>query len=86
MTGRAKLVEFIEIIMNTGEKDSYFVAVKVFLEKDGRLLILKDNFGDWDLPGERKQRPEIPPPGYSPSVTAGLWTAGKLPCLPGTRR
>ncbi|MBM3256739.1 MAG: NUDIX domain-containing protein [Candidatus Liptonbacteria bacterium] len=35
------------------EKDTYFVAVKVFLEHDGKLLIVKDNFGDWDLPGGR---------------------------------
>lgn len=37
----------------TSEKDIYFVAVKVFLEKDGKFLVLKDNFGDWDLPGGR---------------------------------
>ncbi len=35
------------------QKDTYFVAVKVFFEQDGKLLILKDNFGDWDLPGGR---------------------------------
>ncbi|MFA6495130.1 MAG: NUDIX hydrolase [Candidatus Paceibacterota bacterium] len=35
------------------QKDTYFVAVKVFLKKDGKLLILKDNFGVWDLPGGR---------------------------------
>ena len=35
-------------------KDTYFVAVKLFLEdSDGRLLITKDKFGDWDLPGGR---------------------------------
>ncbi|MFA7216841.1 MAG: NUDIX domain-containing protein [Candidatus Paceibacterota bacterium] len=34
-------------------KDLYFVAVKVFMEKDGKLLIMKDNFGCWDLPGGR---------------------------------
>lgn len=39
--------------MNQKEKDVYFVAVKVFFEKDGKLLILKDSFGDWDLPGGR---------------------------------
>src|SRR3989344_1927750 len=36
-------------IMIAEYKDTYFVAVKVFLEKDGKLLILRDNFGDWDL-------------------------------------
>lgn len=36
------------------EKDLYFVAVKVFLiDEAGRLLITKDRFGDWDLPGGR---------------------------------
>lgn len=36
------------------EKDLYFVAVKIFLEdKEGSLLILKDIFGEWDLPGGR---------------------------------
>nr|KKS45883.1 MAG: hypothetical protein UV11_C0038G0002 [Candidatus Giovannonibacteria bacterium GW2011_GWF2_42_19] len=40
-------------IMIAEYKDTYFVAVKVFLEKDGKLLILRDNFGDWDLPGGR---------------------------------
>ncbi len=36
------------------EKDTYFVAVKVFLEDGkGNLLILKDRFGDFDLPGGR---------------------------------
>ena len=36
------------------EKDLYFVALKVFLEdQKQRLLIIKDRFGDWDLPGGR---------------------------------
>ena len=39
--------------MDIEQKDTYFVAVKVFLEKDGQLLILKDSFGYWDLPGGR---------------------------------
>jgi ADP-ribose pyrophosphatase YjhB (NUDIX family) len=35
-------------------KDVYFVAVKVFLEDNkGNLLITKDRFGDWDIPGGR---------------------------------
>ena len=35
-------------------KDLYFVAVKLFLEdKDGKLFIFKDRFGEWDLPGGR---------------------------------
>lgn len=39
-------------------KDTYFVAVKVFLcDGAGKLFITKDRFGDWDLPGGRL-RPE----------------------------
>jgi 8-oxo-dGTP pyrophosphatase MutT (NUDIX family) len=45
--------------MSTDLKDTYFVAVKVFLKKDGRLLILKDNFGVWDLPGGRIKKDEF---------------------------
>lgn len=44
------------------QKDTYFVAVKVFLEKNGQLLILKDNFGDWDLPGGRIKQDEFETP------------------------
>jgi len=44
------------------EKDSYFVAVKVFLEKDGKFLVMKDNFGDWDLPGGRILKDEFEVP------------------------
>ncbi len=40
-------------------KDTYFVAVKVFLENDGKLLILEDGFGDWDLPGGRIKKDEF---------------------------
>lgn len=36
------------------QKDVYFVAVKVFLQNEkGELLITKDRFGDWDIPGGR---------------------------------
>lgn len=48
--------------MPTSQKDIYFVAVKVFLENDGKLLILKDNFGDWDLPGGRIKKDEFETP------------------------
>jgi len=48
--------------MSTKEKDSYFVAVKVFLERDGKFLVMKDNFGDWDLPGGRIKRDEFETP------------------------
>jgi len=43
-------------------KDLYFVAVKVFMEKDGKLLIMKDNFGVWDLPGGRIKPDEFEAP------------------------
>lgn len=43
-------------------KDLYFVAVKIFLEKDGKFLALKDNFGDWDLPGGRIKADEFERP------------------------
>lgn len=48
--------------MSTHEKDTYFVAVKVFLEKDGKFLVMKDNFGDWDLPGGRIKKDEFEAP------------------------
>lgn len=48
--------------MTTEQKDTYFVAVKIFLEQDGKLLILKDNFGDWDLPGGRIKPDEFETP------------------------
>jgi len=44
------------------DKDTYFVAVKIFFERDGKLLILKDNFGDWDLPGGRIKKDEFETP------------------------
>src|SRR3989344_1152705 len=43
-------------------KDLYFVAVKVFMEKDGKLLIMKDNFGVWDLPWGRIKPDEFETP------------------------
>ncbi len=48
--------------MNTFNKDTYFVAVKVFLRKDDELLILKDSFGYWDLPGGRMKTDEFETP------------------------
>jgi ADP-ribose pyrophosphatase YjhB (NUDIX family) len=48
--------------MSTIEKDSYFVAVKIFLERDGKFLVMKDNFGDWDLPGGRIKKDEFETP------------------------
>lgn len=45
--------------MKADEKDLYFVAVKVFLEKDGKFLIIKDGFGQWDIPGGRIKKSEF---------------------------
>lgn len=44
--------------MNQKQKDTYFVAVKVFLKnKNNQLLIIKDIFDDgWDLPGGRLRK------------------------------
>ena len=47
-------------IMN--EKETYFVAVKVFLEDKGKLFIFKDSFGDWDSPGGRVRKDEFETP------------------------
>lgn len=41
------------------QKETYFVAVKIFLEHKDKLLILKDNFGCWDLPGGRIKKEEF---------------------------
>ena len=48
--------------MSIDQKDTYYVAVKVFLVKNGKLLIVKDNFGDWDLPGGRIKKDEFETP------------------------
>jgi 8-oxo-dGTP pyrophosphatase MutT (NUDIX family) len=47
---------------NIDQKDPYFVAVKVFLERDGKFLVMKDNFGQWDLPGGRIKKDEFAVP------------------------
>lgn len=44
------------------QKDTYFVAVKLFLEKEGKLFIFKDKFGAWDLPGGRIKKHEFETP------------------------
>lgn len=44
------------------QKDTYFVAVKIFLERDGKLFIFKDKFGAWDLPGGRIKKHEFETP------------------------
>lgn len=46
----------------TQAKDSYFVAVKLFLCDEGKLLITHDIFGSWDLPGGRIKKDEFNTP------------------------
>ena len=46
----------------TSERDLYYVAVKVFLERDGEFFVFRDRFGDWDLPGGRIQKHEFDVP------------------------
>ena len=36
--------------------------MKVFLERDGKFLVMKDNFGQWDLPGGRIKKDEFAVP------------------------
>ncbi len=48
--------------MQVTNKDLYFVAVKVFLEKDDKFLIFKDGFGQWDVPGGRIKMDEFETP------------------------
>jgi len=48
--------------MSISDKDTYYVAVKVFLEKDGKLFIFKDGFDRWDLPGGRIKKDEFNTP------------------------
>ncbi len=45
--------------IDISQKDPYFIAVKVFLERGNELLILKDKFGEWDLPGGRIKKSEF---------------------------
>jgi 8-oxo-dGTP pyrophosphatase MutT (NUDIX family) len=47
---------------DNSQKDTYFVAVKLFLEKNGNLFIFKDKFGAWDLPGGRIKKQEFETP------------------------
>lgn len=44
------------------DKDSYFVAVKLFLRDGEKLLITHDIFGAWDLPGGRIKPNEFDTP------------------------
>jgi ADP-ribose pyrophosphatase YjhB (NUDIX family) len=45
--------------MESKEKDLYFIALKVFLERQGKFLILKDGYGEWDIPGGRLTKEEF---------------------------
>lgn len=44
------------------DKEVFFVAVKVFLRDNDKLLIIHDTFGDWDLPGGRIRKDEFDAP------------------------
>ena len=46
--------------MSLEEKEQYFVAVKIFLERDGEFFVCKDKYGSWDLPGGRIHKQETP--------------------------
>lgn len=48
--------------MSLDEKEIYFVAVKIFLERDGKFFICKDVYGNWDLPGGRIKKDEFNTP------------------------
>ena len=48
--------------MSSQEKDLYFVAVKLLLRDDNKLLITHDIFGEWDLPGGRIKKNEFEAP------------------------
>ncbi len=43
-------------------KDLYSVALKLFLRRGDKLLITKDIFGEWDLPGGRIKKEEFKTP------------------------
>ena len=43
-------------------KDQYYVAAKLFLEKNDQLFIFKDKWNDWDLPGGRIRKHEFETP------------------------
>jgi 8-oxo-dGTP pyrophosphatase MutT (NUDIX family) len=54
-----KIIAGNKVIATDGDKDTYFVAVKALLRKGDELLIIKDKFGDWDLPGGRIKKYEF---------------------------
>ena len=45
--------------MNKYDKDLYFVAVKLLIRNEDKLLITHDIFGAWDLPGGRIKKDEF---------------------------
>ncbi|MBI1975169.1 MAG: NUDIX domain-containing protein [Parcubacteria group bacterium] len=48
--------------MKKSQRDLYYVAVKAFMRKGDLLLITKDRFGHWDIPGGRIQKHEFKTP------------------------
>ena len=51
-----------EASLRVPEKDSYYVAVKLLLRDENKLLVTHDIFGDWDLPGGRIRKDEFHKP------------------------
>lgn len=51
-----------ETLENNAEKDLYYVAVKLLLRDEQKLLITHDIYGDWDLPGGRIRKDEFNSP------------------------
>lgn len=48
--------------MARSQRELWYVALKVFLERDDKFLVFKDRHGDWDIPGGRIQRHEFRTP------------------------
>lgn len=46
----------------TASKENWFVAVKVLLREGDNLLLLKDTFGDGDIPGGRLRKDDFTTP------------------------
>lgn len=46
----------------TASKENWFVAVKVLLRDGDNLLVLKDTFGDGDIPGGRLRKDDFTTP------------------------
>lgn len=52
----------INLMSHLIQMETYYVAVKLFLEHNEKLFIFKDRFGAWDLPGGRIRKDEFATP------------------------